>query len=98
MLIIKSFEGGRNAGRRRGTKFDKTAKKETGSARLYLEKCDNGRNDIARYYEETTELCRLLGQQIPQDFSASELFNDKEKLKPYCSTILRICDLEEKAV
>ena len=59
---------------------------------------DNGRNDIARYYEEITELCRLLGQQIPQDFSASELFNDKENLKPYCSTILKICDLEEKAM
>lgn len=58
---------------------------------------DNGRSDLARVYEEIAELCRLLGQQIPQDFSASELFSDKEKLKPYCSTLLKICDLEEKA-
>lgn len=59
---------------------------------------DNGRTDIARYYEEITELSRVLGQQIPQDFSACELFNDKEKLKPYCSTLLNICNMEEKAL
>ena len=59
---------------------------------------DNGRNDLARIYKEIAELCVKLGQIIPQDFSAGDMFSDKEKLKPYCDVLLKICDLEEKVL
>ena len=58
---------------------------------------DNGRNDLADIYKEITEFCVKLGQIIPQDFSAGDMFNDKTKLKPYCDVLLKICILEEKA-
>ncbi|WP_055667900.1 helix-turn-helix domain-containing protein [Desnuesiella massiliensis] len=59
---------------------------------------DNGREDLAQYYEKIAALSNRLAQQIPQDFSASDLFNDKENLKPYCDVLLQICDLEKQAV
>ena len=59
---------------------------------------DNGRNDLADIYKKISELCAKLGQIIPQDFSAGDMFNDKSQLKPYCDILLQICDLEEKAV
>ena len=58
---------------------------------------DNGRKDLAGLYKETAALCAKLGEIIPQDFSAADMFDDKEKLKPYCDTLLKICAIEEKA-
>lgn len=59
---------------------------------------DNGRDDLADLYEQIAALCAKLGQIIPQDFSAGDMFSDKEKLKPYCDVLLQIHDLEEKAL
>ena len=59
---------------------------------------DNGRGDLADCYEKIAALCAKLGQIVPQDFSASDMFSDKDKLRPYCDVLLRICDLEEKAL
>ncbi|MGG6312788.1 hypothetical protein [Paenibacillus macerans] len=58
---------------------------------------DNGRDDLARQYERIAELSRLLGRLIPQDFSAEGLFDDRERLKPYCDILLEIAGLEEDA-
>jgi len=58
---------------------------------------DNNRPDLAAQYETITVLCRKLGELIPQDFSASDLFSDKAKLKPYCDTLLQIAELENQA-
>lgn len=58
---------------------------------------DNGREDLASIYERIAGLSRELGQQIPQDFSAAHLFGDKSSLKPYCNTLMGICDLESEA-
>lgn len=59
---------------------------------------DNGRNDLADCYEEIAVLCAKLGQIIPQDFTAGDMFSDKNKLRPYCDVLLKICDLEEKVL
>lgn len=59
---------------------------------------DNGREDLVQYYEKIAALSNCLAHQIPQDFSASDLFNDKENLKPYCDILIQICDLEKQAV
>jgi hypothetical protein len=59
---------------------------------------DNHRGDLADCYEEIAALCSRLGQIIPQDFSATDMFSDKDKLRPYCDVLLQICDLEEQAV
>lgn len=59
---------------------------------------DHGRDDLADHYEQIAALCAELGRIIPQDFSAGDMFSDKEKLKPYCDVLLRIRDLEEKAL
>jgi AraC-like DNA-binding protein len=59
---------------------------------------ENGCNDLASIYKEISGLCAKLGEIIPQDFSAFDMFNDKSQLKPYCDTLLDICALEEKAV
>jgi hypothetical protein len=59
---------------------------------------DNNRGDLADCYESITALCAKLGQIIPQDFSATDMFGDKDKLRPYCDVLLRICDLEEQAL
>jgi AraC-like DNA-binding protein len=59
---------------------------------------DNGRNDLANIYKGITELCAKLGEIIPQDFSAGDMFSDKSKLKPYCDTLLEIELLEEQAL
>lgn len=58
---------------------------------------DNGRTDLAEIYEEITELSCELAKIIPQDFSAAELFSDKEKLKPFCDVLSKIYDLEKQA-
>ena len=58
---------------------------------------DNDRDDLADCYEEITALCAKLGQIIPQDFSAADMFSDKDKLGPYCDVLLQMCDLEERA-
>jgi hypothetical protein len=59
---------------------------------------DNGREDLARKYEKITELTGELGKLIPQDFSAGDLFSDKENLKPYCDILLNICKLEQDVI
>lgn len=59
---------------------------------------DNDRGDLAERYEEIAALCVKLGQIIPQDFSAGDMFGDKEKLRPYCDVLLQICDLEERVL
>ena len=59
---------------------------------------DNGRTDLAAHYEKITELCRKLGEQIPQDFSAGDMFSDKNALKPYCETLLQIADMENETL
>lgn len=59
---------------------------------------DNNRDDLALYYEKIADLSCRLAQQIPQDFSAGDLFDDKGKLKPFCETLLKICHLEEKVI
>ena len=59
---------------------------------------DNDRGDLADCYEKIAVLCAKLGQIIPQDFSATDMFGDKDKLRPYCDVLLQICDLEEKAL
>ncbi|MCL5105499.1 MAG: hypothetical protein M1133_15500 [Armatimonadetes bacterium] len=59
---------------------------------------DNDRGDLADRYEEIAALSAKLMQIIPQDFSASDMFSDKDKLKPFCDVLLQIRDLEEKAL
>lgn len=59
---------------------------------------DNDRGDLAGCYEEIAALCAKLGQIIPQDFTAEDMFSDKENLRPYCDVLLQIRDLEEEAV
>ena len=59
---------------------------------------DNNRADLAEYYEKITELCRKLGELIPRDFSAVDMFGDKIKLKPYCDVLMRIFDIESKVI
>ncbi len=59
---------------------------------------DNNRPDLADCYEKITGLCAELGRIIPQDFTAAHMFSDKEKLRPYCDVLLRICELEERAL
>lgn len=58
---------------------------------------DNNRNDLAEIYNNIADICVKLGQIIPQDFSAGDMFSDKSKLKPYCDALLEISALEEKA-
>jgi AraC-like DNA-binding protein len=60
--------------------------------------CDNDRPDLADCYDKIAALSAKLMQIIPQDFSASDMFNDKDKLRPFCDVLLQICDLEEKAL
>ena len=59
---------------------------------------DNGRDDLAGCYEEVAALCAKLGEIIPQDFSAGDMFGDKEKLRPYCDVLLQIRDAEERVL
>ena len=59
---------------------------------------DNDRADLADCYEKIAALCAKLGQIIPQDFSATDMFSDRDKLRPYCDVLLQICDLEEKVL
>ena len=59
---------------------------------------DNGRGDLADIYKIIAGLCVKLGEIIPQDFSAGDMFGDKTKLKPYCDILMQICELEEKLV
>jgi hypothetical protein len=59
---------------------------------------DNNRNDLAAIYSEISELSVKLGQIIPQDFSAGDMFSDKANLKLYCDILLEICNLEHNAL
>lgn len=59
---------------------------------------DNDRADLADCYEKIAALSAKLGEIIPQDFSASEMFGDKDNLRPYCDVLLQIRDLEEEAL
>ena len=59
---------------------------------------NNCRRDLAELYKEIAGLCDKLGEIIAQDFSAGDLFNDKNNLKPYCDTLMEICTLEERSV
>ncbi len=59
---------------------------------------DKGRDDLADHYESIAALCAELGRLIPQDFSAADMFSDKERLRPYCDVLLQICDLEERVL
>ena len=59
---------------------------------------DNGRTDLAELYRQIAELSLELGKIIPQDFSAGDMFSNKENLKPYCDILLKIHDIEKKAV
>lgn len=59
---------------------------------------DNNREDLADCYEEISELCAQLGKIIPQDFSAEDMFSDKENLKPYCDVLMQIYDIEERVL
>jgi len=58
----------------------------------------NGRDDLAALYTDIAALCVRLGEIIPQDFSAGDMFTDKSKLKPYCDVLLQIANLEERAL
>lgn len=57
---------------------------------------DNGEEELARRYEEIAALCRRLGELIPQDFAADELFEDKRNLEPYSHVLLEIRDRERE--
>ena len=59
---------------------------------------EHNREDLARQYEKIAQLSLHLVELIPQDFSAGSLFNDKQNLRPFCDTLLRICDLEEQVL
>lgn len=59
---------------------------------------DNNRDDLAGIYSDIAGLCAKLGQIIPQDFSAGDMFGDKANLTPYCDVLLQICELEEKSL
>jgi AraC-like DNA-binding protein len=59
---------------------------------------DNGRDNLAEIYEEITRYCMELGRLIPQDFSAFDLFSDKENLKPYCEVLKRIAECEKRVI
>ena len=59
---------------------------------------DNNRNDLAELYNKIVEVSVRLGQIIPQDFSAGDMFSDKSKLKPYCDALLEMSALEEQVV
>lgn len=59
---------------------------------------DHGRDDLADCYARIAALCAELGRIIPQDFTAADMFSDKEKLRPYSEVLLQICDLEESVL
>lgn len=59
---------------------------------------DNGRDDLAECYGKIAALSEKLLQIIPQDFSATGMFSNKDNLKPFCDILMRICDMEEKAL
>jgi len=59
---------------------------------------DNGRGDLAGIYKKIAELCVTLGEIIPQDFSAGDMFADKAALKPYCDVLLQISETEKQAL
>ena len=60
--------------------------------------CDSQRDDLAAFYDEISILTIKLGQAIPQDFSAMDMFNDKKALKPFTDILMQIHDLEEEFV
>ncbi len=58
----------------------------------------NGRDDFASYYDKIADLCVEMGQMIPQDFSALDVFSDKTKLRLYADLLNRIGEIESKFV
>ncbi|MHB1459833.1 MAG: cysteine peptidase family C39 domain-containing protein [Armatimonadota bacterium] len=58
----------------------------------------NGRDDLASYYDKIAGLCEVMGQIIPQDFSALDVFSDQAKLRPYTDLLKRIGELESQFV
>lgn len=59
---------------------------------------DNGREDLADCYDEIAALTKKLGQMIPQDFTAIDVFSNKDQLRQYCDVLLQICDIEENVL
>lgn len=59
---------------------------------------DHGRDDLAKCYAQIAALSATMGQMIPQDFSATDIFNDKDALRSYCDILLEICAIEEKVL
>ena len=58
---------------------------------------NNGKEELAKRYEEIAALCRRLGDLIPQDFTAGELLKTKRDLEPYTQVLLQIRDREREA-
>ncbi len=56
----------------------------------------NGRDDLAVFYDRMADICVEMGQIIPQDFSAIDMFNDKAKLKPYAELLKHMGELESE--
>lgn len=59
---------------------------------------EHGREDLAAQYEKIAAESRRMAELVPQDFSAGYLFEDRQKLAPFCDTVLRIADLEEQVL
>lgn len=59
---------------------------------------DNGSDELADIYRQISDLSKQLGQIIPQDFSAGDMFSEKEKLKPFCDVLMEIYRLEEEVI
>ena len=55
-----------------------------------------GLPNLADIYVRISAVCTQMGVCIPKDFSAGELFNDRQKLRPYCELLMQICDLESE--
>lgn len=58
----------------------------------------HGRDDLADLYAQIAALSAKLGEIIPQDFSAGDLFSDKAALRPYCDVLLELCAAEERVL
>ncbi len=58
----------------------------------------NGRSDLSNVYQEISNLSKKMGNMVPQDFSAFDVFSDKDKLESYCELILKVLELEKKVL
>lgn len=59
---------------------------------------EHGREDLAQHYARIAAESRRMTELIPQDFSAGHLFEDRQRLAPFCDAVLRIADLEERVL